>query len=219
MRGVPKVLVTYSSVYDRLLTSYHGREYAQETSRRGRTQAAKIQEAWDRHSTRILTAMTRLSGLKWKRREIRAYVVTYVRYPFSEPLTLWIGKRGGKVESQITFLIHELSHTLLADNETALSGYWKATQTSHRKESHTTIIHIPVQALVIETLRTVFGKAAEGYVQHERWWEYSKANPDMKDSYARSWSIVIDKGPLLVLERLRVSIGKRFARGPQNLPS
>lgn len=202
MRGIPEVLVTYSSIYDRVLMGYHGREFTPDAGRRGREYAAKIQKAWDMHSALTLSAMTRLSGLRWKRREIRAYVVSSVRYPFSEPLTLWVGEKLENVDAVITSLTHELAHTLLGDNQKVLTKYWKAMHARYQGEDHTTVIHIPVHALVIETLRAVFGKDSEGYIRYEKWWEYSKANPDMKDSYARSWSIVTREGASSTLKRL-----------------
>jgi hypothetical protein len=203
--GIPRVLVTYSAIYDRLLMGYHGRELTAEASRRGKEQAAKIQEAWDTHSTEILQVMAWSSGLHWKRREIRAYAVSAVRYPISEPLTLWIGEKGENIEGQVTSLVHELAHTLLADNEEVLAGYWKAMEASYKAEDHTTIIHVPVQALLVVALQAVFGKDAEGYIRHERWWEHSKANPDMKGSYARSWNIVIKEGAASAVKRLAES--------------
>lgn len=203
MRGIPEVTVTYSSIYDRVLASYHGSDLTIAASHRGKAQAAMIQRAWDSRSSQILHTMVRLSGLRWRRREIRAYVVSNVRYPFSEPLTLWIGEKGKKLDYQITSLIHELSHTLLVDNEGILSDYWKALEAHHKPESQTTIIHIPVQAMVIESLGAVFGKDAERYIKHERWWEYSKANSDMKISYKKSWDIVAKESGAAVLNALR----------------
>ncbi len=205
MGGIPRVIVTYSSIYDRVLMRYHGHELTPEASRRGKEQAAEIQKAWDVHSEKILRAMASFSGLRCKRREIRAYVVSTVSYPFSDPLTLWIGEKGENIEGQVTSLIHELIHTLLDDNEEMLAGYWISMGASYKTEDHTTIIHIPVQALLVETLRAVFGSGAERYIRHERWWEYSKANPHMKESYVRSWKIITKEGAALVVKRLSKS--------------
>jgi hypothetical protein len=146
--------------------------------------------------------MSRLSGLRWKRREIRAYVVSSVRFPFSEPLTLWIGKTRENAAYQTTTLIHELGHTLMEDNREALIGYWRALESTYRAENDTTLTHIPVEALVIETLKSVFEKDSERYIRHEKWWDWSKANPEMKESYARAWRIVVDMGPRNVLKQV-----------------
>ncbi|MDG6902357.1 MAG: hypothetical protein JRM80_10440 [Nitrososphaerota archaeon] len=205
MKGIPEVVIIYSSIYDRVLTESNGREYTHDARRRGRRMAAKIQSAWERHSAQILSSMVKLSGVRWRRREIRAYLVSFVRYPFSEPLTLWIGEKRENIEGAITFLVHELAHVLLEDSEDVLSGYWKASEAAHRGQDHTTITHIPVHGLMIETLRATFGNDSEKYLRQERWWEYSKANPDMKESYAASWNIVTSEGAASVLRTLRSS--------------
>jgi hypothetical protein len=137
MRNLPKVLVAYSRIYDKVLSSCHGRELTPAGVRRGREEAVRIQRAWDSNSTRILSAMANESGLGWKWREIRAYVVSSVRYPFSEPLTLLIGKKGENLDGQITSLVHELAHTLFDDNGKVLKGYWALTVARPSKVTQT----------------------------------------------------------------------------------
>jgi hypothetical protein len=202
MRGLPEVLVTYSRIYNLVLSGYHGRELALTDIKRGRRQAAKIQKEWDAHSGRILPEMTRISGLRWKRKEIRAYVVSSVRYPFSEPLTLWIGEKRENLDGQVTSMVHELAHTLFDDNDKMLAGYWKRLRASLAGETDSTIVHVPVHGLMVETFRAVFGNDCERYLKQERWWERSKANPDMKESYSRSWNIVKEEGAAKVMKRL-----------------
>ena len=202
MRNLPKVLVTYSRIYNRVLSGYEGRELTADGIRRGREQAARIQRTWDGHSKCLLSQMARISGLEWKRKEIRAYVVSSVRYPFSEPLTLWIGEKGENLDGQITSLVHELAHTLFDDNDGVLKGYWKRLRESLGGETESTIVHVPVHGLMVETFRAAFGKDSERYLKQERWWESSKANPGMKDSYARSWNLVTREGAASVVKRL-----------------
>ena len=207
MGGLPQVSVTYSRIYNLVLSGYHGRELSSTDIRRGREQAAKVQKVWDVHSGRILPAMAKTSGLRWKRKEIRAYVVSSVRYPFSEPLTLWIGVKGENMDGQVTSLVHELSHTLFDDNEETLGNYWKKLKASLKGETASTIVHVPVHGLMVETFQTVFGDDSERYLKQERWWERSKANPDMKGSYARSWDIVKEEGAANVMKMLFDSRG------------
>lgn len=202
MGSTPKVLVVYSRIYNLVLSGYHGRELTTEDIQRGRRQATKIQKAWDTQSGRILPAMAKLSGLRWKRREVRAYVASSVKYPFSEPLTLWIGEKGENLDGQVTTLVHELAHTLFDDNEKILASYWKKLNASLSGETDSTIVHVPVHGLMVETFRTVFGEDSERYLRHERWWERSNANPDMKESYARSWSIVAKEGAATVMKEM-----------------
>jgi hypothetical protein len=81
--------------------------------------------------------MANESGLGWKRREIRAYVVSSDRYPFSEPLTLLIGNKGENLDGEITSLVHELAHTLFDDNGKVLKGYWALTVARPSKVTQT----------------------------------------------------------------------------------
>ena len=57
----------------------------------------------------------------------------------------------------ISRLAHELIHALLDDNERALKRYWRMTGSSLEGEDRNTIAHIPVHALMIQTLGNVFG--------------------------------------------------------------
>ncbi|MCS7105921.1 MAG: hypothetical protein NZ942_01210, partial [Candidatus Aenigmarchaeota archaeon] len=63
----------------------------------------------------------------------------------------------------------------------------------YKNESYTTKLHLPIEAIVILTVKEVFGRNFEKYLRWEKWWENSPKTQRAKD-YKRAWEIVEKEG-------------------------
>jgi hypothetical protein len=201
---IPKIRIIYSSIYDQLLHTYHKKKFGKLHRHilQGEKYAAKLQKKWNKIERNVLTTMSKITKLEWKKKEIECYVVKHCKFSFSHPLTLIMRKNLDRV---IVTLIHELAHEMFWSNRKKVVWSkelkpWAKKSMIYKKyknEDYVTKLHLPVHALVILTCKRIFGKNAEKYLKHERFWERKKS-PGAK-AYKRSWEIVNEEGPKNIL--------------------
>lgn len=147
---IPNVEIMYSGIYDRILSGT--RKYDFEKRIKGERFAKKLQKDWNKHEKEILTAMSRITGLKWPRKHIEAWVTFNTPFEFSHPLTLWIHR---SMKYEIEMLVHELTHVLLWGNRKKVK--WPESNTGiykkYQKEHYNTLLHLSIHALVILTMK------------------------------------------------------------------
>ncbi len=186
---IPKIEFVYSWIYDSLFeenfkknpphfapTKYPSPEKIREFIK-------EIEPLWRKHENKVLKELSRVSGLKWKEKEIKAYVVG-VTYPFSDPLTL------PKYKDKNWFidnLIHELIHQLFIQkgNLEISNNSWDFIDKKYKKESQKTRIHIPLHAIHKSIYLKFFGKKRLMIEQ-----KFMKKHKD----YHNSWQIVNKEG-------------------------
>jgi hypothetical protein len=199
---IPKVEITYSDIYDIVLRKSKRIIYNNKKRIEGEKFAKNIQKAWNKYDKKILFYMSKLTGLKWPRNYIECTISFNAPYAFSHPLTLDIHERKN-IQYEITMLVHELTHVLLWGNKNKVRwpesnyGIYK----KYKKESYNTKLHFSTHALVILTMRKVFGKDADEYLYWEQWWKQWPKDPFAK-YYKRSWEIVQKEGPENVLKQI-----------------
>ena len=155
----PRIIFRYSGVYDghwkfvtenslvrkRLQKAYPSSKKILQYSR-------NIAKIWEKREKEYLQTLSKIAGLKWKRKRIPCYVVGFCR-PISDPLTIRPYKHHGDF---IDTLIHELVHNLIAvDNN--IKKCWKYLDKKYKKESKLTINHIPLNAMLGLFYLQVFG--------------------------------------------------------------
>lgn len=197
---LPKLEFVYSGIYDTVFSGSKTVSYRKRIE--GMKLAKKLQKVWDRHSKRILSCMSKITGLKWPKSYIECILSFNAPYSFSHPLTLKIYKRI-PIERCIVVLIHELAHILLWGNREKVK-FPRSNAKIYKKyknESYQTKLHFPVYAIEILTIKKVFGKNAEKYLRIAKWWEISQKSLRAKN-YKKSWEIVEKEGPENVIKSI-----------------
>ena len=99
---IPKIRFIYSSVYDSMYRNSleikktlkkYGREYPPTKNVFKYTE--QIENSWKKEGNKILREISKITGLKWKEKEIKCYVIGWGRC-FSDPLTIRMYKNKNK---------------------------------------------------------------------------------------------------------------------------
>ncbi len=140
----PKIIFKYSWVYDMHWKGiYKGKSEKYPTAKQIQNYIRKVEKLWRKDENKVLSELSKISGLKWKKKSICCYVVGNCT-PFSDPLTLKIYKSPGYF---VDVLIHELIHQLLIQNEVGSWDAWKYVHEKYKSESFKTRMHIPLHAI------------------------------------------------------------------------
>lgn len=144
----PKIVFTYSWVYDQKCKEWNklsGKKVKYPSSEKIMDYFEKIKPLWKKHEKKILTELSRVSGLKWKKDEIQCYVVGRI-IPFSDPLTIQV---FNNYHDFIDTLVHELIHQLFTQHENfeRSKKAWCYIDRKFKNESRKTRVHIPLLAL------------------------------------------------------------------------
>jgi len=103
----------------------------------------QIYKKWSAIANKVLIAIEKTSGLKWKEPKITCYVVGRT-IAFSDPLTV------GTVNDKnwfIDILTHELIHQIFVQNMDKKEKYWKYLEKKYPKYGLSTRIHITLLAI------------------------------------------------------------------------
>ena len=184
----PKIIFSYSWIYDsnwrKWITLYRNKKGKYPDSKETLSYIKKISSLWDSYNKKILSELSKIARLKWKKKMIKCYVVGKC-VPFSDPLTLPIYQ--GEEDYFIDVLIHELIHQLFTQegNIERSKKAWEYIDKNYEKESHTTRIHVPLHAIHSHIYNKFFNK--------------KRLNRDIKrisflPDYRRSWEIVQKEG-------------------------
>jgi len=187
---IPHVIFNYSWVYDERMHIWNRKKFTEENEKNGRLYIKKFQKKWDKIEKKVMNALSKVSGLKFKCHYMNTYIVTCDLRAFSAPLTLSACK---SMDSNIRILIHELIHNLLVQNKEKVV---KKCLAKYSKFSRVTKIHILVHAIQKETLKKLFGeKITEKSIKR------SSLNPD----YKKAWDIVEKEGTKnIIKEKIRL---------------
>ncbi len=197
---LPKIIVQYSPVYDRMLggtfqKKEKSKKFNEEPKKsKGFIFSVKLQKRLNKVSKKILVEMSKITGLKWHINQIVIYPVSRT-IPFSHPLTIKMRKNW---DYQIDNFTHEIAHNLVWDstNQKSRITYKKLIE-KYPNEVHNVILHIPIEAIVKLTLQKVFERNAKKYYKYEykRWTKRS-------EMYIRAWKIMEKEGPENVLRQV-----------------
>lgn len=152
----------------------------------------KLKPLWKHKEKEILSYCENLTGLKWKKKEIPAYIIKISSLmPISDPLTIPIElESDGEIiplypERFIDMLVHELIHNFFIQNEKEMGDYFDFIINKYKDEEFDTSIHILLHAIHKKILLKYFGKE-----RLENEIEMNSYYP----AYKRSWEIVNEIG-------------------------
>jgi hypothetical protein len=185
---LPKIVITYSEVYDMINHHYFKQAYTDSQKMRGQKYAARLQKIWNKKSAKILKAMSEVSGLKWKYDIIKVYPIRYGYSEIAWPLTIFFYKDDNHA---ISIIIHELCHVLIEQNQGKIN--WKLIERRYKNCNALTRDHLLVHAICKLTTEKVFRDASEPFLKYERFWEWDKW--ELANHYKKSWDIVAKKWP------------------------
>jgi hypothetical protein len=185
--SLPKVVFKYSRVYDQKwkerINLHPKKNTAYPSEKRIQNYILRIEKLWRGKERKILTEMTRVTGLKWKSKTILCYVVGRCT-PFSEPLTMPVYENRNYF---IDVLTHELIHQLFTQpgNLRRAKKSWSYIDKKYRNQSRKTRIHILLHAIHSHIYFRIFNEK-----RLERDIELISHLPD----YRKSWQIVQKEG-------------------------
>jgi hypothetical protein len=150
---------------------WNNKKFSENADKKVSNYVKKLDARWKKIDKKIFDSISRISGLKWKIKEIECYVVSIPICPFSVPLTIHI---HNDLNWQIEILIHELIHNILVQNmeRVIFKNYNK-----YGKLPFNTKIHILVHAIEREVLIGLFGenKASKHIKSYDKYPDYKKA--------------------------------------------
>lgn len=192
---VPKINFIYSWVYDDHLKiwtkPYQTSPYP--SPKQTMNFMKKLEKLWRKREKKILTEMSRISGLKWKSRVINCFVVGRC-IPFSMPLTIPVFK---SVDYAVDTLTHELLHNILyAENIKETRKAWQYIYKKYKCQ-RITLNHIPLYAVHIPIYLTLFNKKRLD-VDRER--------SSKRELYKASWDIVDREGYKNIIKEFKKRI-------------
>ena len=164
MARIPRVNFVYSYIYDSTLSSLMKKRYEYSRRKAAMSYIKRLDKAFGRHSAKALAGMSEVSGLKWRKDQIEAYVVKYAPYSFSIPLTLRM-YRG--MDLCVAILVHELVHNLVQQNSDRIR--YRKLFKDYRRESANTQFHIIEGSILLLLNRRLFGHGSKGFFKYDDW--------------------------------------------------
>lgn len=189
---LPKIRFRYSWVYDqrhRKIAERMGTLESYPSEESIRKYIEQITKVWETEGGTILRELSKISGIKWKEREIICYIVGQGRC-FSDPLTMKYMKNKSEFVDTLT---HELIHNLFMQKK-GTKPFFIAWRKRFAKESIVTQNHILLHAVHKELYLRVFSKTRLAR-DIKKCQEY----PD----YKRSWDIVEALGHKELIDEFR----------------
>jgi hypothetical protein len=190
---MPKVKFKYSHIYDRgwkdWIKVYKKIKPQDLSAEEVLNYIKEIEPLWRKEEKRICSELAKITGLKWRDKEIVCYVVGDCR-PFSDPLTLPAYRNR---EFFIDVLTHELIHQLFVQADNTEKA-WQRIHRKYKKESFITRIHIPLHAIHWHIYAKFFG-------EERLQLDISKASKFPE--YKRAWEIVKKEGHEKIIREFR----------------
>lgn len=188
---MPKVIFTYSSIYNRILSQIPKYSEIPDSKLTARY-IAKFEKAWRPFESKIFVAIAKTTGFKWHEKEIPCYV-TGGYGAFSDPLTVSMRK---DTEHCIDTLTHELIHRNISHDEISKinSKKWRAHMKRYSKENRVVAVHVYIHAVHQKVILDLFG---QGRFEKER--NKMRHNTD----YNRAWEIVEEVGYQKIIDSLK----------------
>ena len=170
----PKIEFVYSVIYD---SQY--REFFKIKKYPSRNSIIKyikeIKKIWNKQEIKILKEISKVSGLKWKEKEIKCYVIGAGR-PISNPLTISIFYYKNK-NYFVDSLTHELIHQIQMQDDGKWHKWWGYLEKTYGRESFTTKAHISIHAIHWKLILNLFDeKRLKNEIKFSsRWKEYERS--------------------------------------------
>ena len=149
-----------------------------------------IEQLWRKEERKILSEISKISGLIWKEKEIICYVVGHAGC-FSDPLTM---KLFENKTDFIDTLTHELIHQIQTQNQKINKKWKEYVQKKYKDESIMTQNHIALHAIHYKLYLKLFSKN-----RLKRDMNFSKKVK--AEDYIRSWQIVEEKGAENIIKK------------------
>ncbi len=192
----PKVIFTYSWIYDENLREWmkiypHMKKWPTLSYEKVISFMKKMEKKWRKDEKKVLSELSKVSGLKWKMKSVKCYVVNK-SVPFSDPLTMPVRRPDRFIDT----LAHEMIHQLFIQegNMDRARKSWDYIFDKYKKESRTTKIHIPLHAIHEAIFRKFYPK--------KRLENEIRLMGSHKD-YQRSWEIVQKEGYQNIIKEFR----------------
>lgn len=182
---IPEIRFKYSWVYDDHWRAFYSEEKEWPSCKKLEGNIVRIEREWQKKGELVLKEMSKISGLKWREKNIDCYVVGKCM-PFSFPLTI-MAYKDHPIDYTVDVLTHELVHQLFCqgDNEKQSYKAWEYFYKRYKAEEFNTIIHIPVHAIHYHIFMKFFGEK-----RLKREMDSMNRFPD----YKRAWDIVLEEG-------------------------
>lgn len=195
---LPKIRFRLSWVYNqrhRRMAERIGELDTFPSDKRIKNYITSIEELWSLKGNVVLTELEKISGLKWKEKDIICYVVGKGR-AFSDPLTIPVFSSKTRF---IDTLIHELIHNLIVQQKGSKKffKYFSQYNEEFKKESQITRNHILLHAIHKELYLRLFGK---------RRLNQDIARCQKSPAYKRSWEIVEMEGHKNIIQDLKAHL-------------
>jgi len=188
---IPKIEFRYSHIYDERYRNspktkkiLKKRKATYHSYRTILNYIKKIEPIWKKHEKKVLSELSKVSGLKWREDKIIVYVIGH-GIPFSDPLTMPVYKKDDEYFTDT--LVHELIHQLFVqgDNLEKTKKSWDYVFRKYKKEDFKTKVHIPLHAIHSHIYLKFFTKKRM---------EKDIKNISFLPSYRKSWEIVQKEG-------------------------
>lgn len=192
---LPEISIIYSPPYEWNYFFAAKKRWSTKLLSQGYKYQTRLRKRWTRDEKKVLRTISKVTGLKWKERTIRCYIVAH-SLPISEPLTVPMLKN---LDASVEAMIHELVHQIFIQNNTFGVGPEYAKK--YRRENWNTIIHLPVQAVVKIVLEKTYGDDAGRYIKYEQWWRDYPKSP-LAPEYRRAWEIMNKEGAQRIIDAI-----------------
>ena len=201
---IPKVLFKWSFIYQEEIHQPKSDSYNRDkTEEYVLNFVKKASKKWNKNESKVFSYMEKLTGLKWRLKEIPCYVIKISEFgPISDPLTIPIQFKSGDniytlgVDRFIDMLVHELIHNLLIQNQDMLprTYFEYIIDKKYKDFPFNAAIHVPIHAIHKEIFLKYFGRKR---LKEEI--EACEYYPD----YKKAWNQVNKEGSNVILEELR----------------
>lgn len=149
---IPKIEFIYSYVYDQKWNKV--KEEDKIPIEIVKKYTNDIDKLWREKEVKILKEISKTSGLKWKERKIKAYIIRTGKC-FSDPLTVRYFKNK---KDFIDVLVHELIHQIQIQSGGKFKLWKKYLDKKYPKESKLTINHILLHSIHKKIYLNLFNK-------------------------------------------------------------
>ncbi len=162
------LVITYSPIYDQMLTELAGQSFTSRQENAGYRFETRVRRLWKKYDAKLFRYYKK-NGLAFP-----ASWPIYVAHkharldPFSDPTTILIEK---DMDDVLATIVHEFGHLLLKQpaNERRMAGIWRHLDSTFKKEKIPVRVHMAVALLARSALRALLGRArAEKILLPER---------------------------------------------------